>query len=112
MMPASHRIGGADGLPALTISSWAARRLALRKAPMVRVGQTWLLWVGSRLALLIATFLLVIGWFATLALGFAVQTAFIRAASLLCVVTAFTGIAAGALLNSMVAMRATNSARR
>ena len=86
-------------------AAWAARRFAPRKAQTVKFGQTWLVWGGTRVALLIATFVLLMGWLATLALGLALQTAFIRAATLLCVVTAYTGIAGGALMNSMVAIR-------
>jgi nitrate/nitrite transporter NarK len=62
-------------------------------------------------ALLVATVLLVICWLAALTFGLAAQTAFVQAAVLLLVVTALTGIAGGAFLNSALAIRHWRSKR-
>jgi hypothetical protein len=86
-------------------AAWTARRFTVGRLPKLQLGSAGLLWGGSRVALLIATVLLLIGWLAALALGIAVQTAFLRAAVLLLVVTAFTGIAGGAFFNSILAIR-------
>jgi len=85
--------------------AWAARRFTVGKLPRLQLNSAGVIWGGSRVALLIATVLLMIGWLAALAFGLAVQIAFVRAVLLLVVVTAFTGMAGGAFLNSMLAFR-------
>ena len=62
-------------------------------------------WGGSRVSLLIATIAEMVGCLIALALDLEIATAFVRAAVLLAVVMAFTGIIGGALLNSVLAVR-------
>ena len=86
--------------------AWAARRATIGDLPKESVN-SWaaFVWGGSRVALLLATVLVTVGWLITLALGLELATDFVRALVLLLVVTAFTGIAGGAFLNSVWAMR-------
>jgi hypothetical protein len=86
-------------------AAWAARRFTVGKLPNLQLNSAGLIWGGSRVALLIATVLLMTGWLAAFAFGLAVQTAFFQAAVMLLVVTAVTGIAGGAFLNSVLAFR-------
>jgi hypothetical protein len=87
------------------IAAWAARRLTVGRLPKPQLNSTGILWGGSRVALLIATVLLMLGWLTSLALGLAVQVAFARAVVLLFVVTALTGLAGGAVINSVLVAR-------
>lgn len=86
-------------------AAWAARRFIVGKLPKLELNYAGLIWGASRVALLIATVLLLLGWLTVLALGLAVETAFVRAAILLLIVTAITGIAGGAFLNSLLAIQ-------
>ena len=86
-------------------AAWGVRRFAIGKLPTLQLSFAEVVWGGSRVALLIATALLLIGWLATLAFGLGVQLAFVRAVVLLAAVSALTGIAGGAYLNSMLAIR-------
>jgi hypothetical protein len=82
-----------------------ARRFTVGKLQKLPLSPGAVIWGSSRLALLLATVLLMIGWLAALILGLAVETAFVQAVVLLLIVTAFTGMEGGAFLNSILAIR-------
>jgi hypothetical protein len=86
--------------------AWSARRLIVGKLPELRLNSlTALVWGGSRVAFVIATVTVLVGWLIALALGLEIATAFIRAVVLLVVAMAFTGIIGGAFLNLRLAVR-------
>ncbi len=86
--------------------AWSARRLIVGQLPKLRQNSSAaFIWGGSRVSLLIATVIVMIGWLVALALGLEIAMAFVRAIVLLVVATAFTGIIGRALLNSMLAVR-------
>jgi hypothetical protein len=86
-------------------TAWIARLLTVGKHPRPQLNWAIGLWVGSRLALLIAIAVLLIGWLVAVASGLTVQTYLLRAAVLLLVVSAFTSIAGGGVLNAIMAFR-------
>ncbi len=89
-----------------SLVAWGVRRLVIGKLPKMRLNsRAAFIWGGFRVALLIATVTLMVCWFAALALGLAAETAIVRAVVLLLVVTAFTGITAGASFNSMLVLK-------
>jgi len=99
------------GLVVLGVLVWAvaaltARRLIIGKFPSASVDSRALfLWGGSRFVLLLAVLLDLVIWFVSIALGLEMSNTFLRGLVLLLVVSAFLGIAGGALLNSVVTLR-------
>ncbi|HEX8214224.1 MAG TPA: hypothetical protein VF582_01995 [Allosphingosinicella sp.] len=88
-----------------SMAALAVRRFTVGRLPELQLNLPGVIWGGSRVALLIATVLLMVGWLAALAFGLTVQVAFLRAVVLLLVVTFFTGIAGKAIINSLLAIR-------
>lgn len=94
----------------ITILVWSvvalgARWLTVGKLPKSPQNSTTVIWGASRLSLLIAVVLLMIGTLIALAFNLAPQLALFRAFVFLLVVTGLTGIAGGAFYNSMLAVR-------
>jgi hypothetical protein len=87
------------------MAALAVRPFTVERLPKLRLSLPVVMWSGSQVILLIATVLLMIGCLAALAFGLAVQVAFLRAVALLAVVTFFTGIAGGAIINSRSVVR-------
>ena len=88
-----------------SMAAWAVRRLTVGRLPGLQLNLPGIIWGGSRLAFLVATLLLIVGWLTALAFGLTVKVAFIQAVALLFIVTFFTGIAGGAVINSMLAIQ-------
>lgn len=94
------------GLVVWNLLAWAARRVTVGKSPKMPLNSTaTFVWGGFRVALFIATVTLLVCWVTALLIGFVLEAAFIKAVVLLLLVTAFTGITAGAFLNSMLVVR-------
>jgi len=94
------------GLLAWNLIAWAARRVTIGKLPKMRLNSTaTFVWGGFRVALFVATVALLVCWVTALVIGLAVETMIVKAVLLLFLVTAFTGITAGAFLNSMLIVR-------
>jgi hypothetical protein len=94
------------GLLVWNLLAWAARRATVGKLPKMQLNSTaTFIWGGFRVALFVATVTLLVCWVTALVIGLAVETAFIKAVVLLLLVTAFTGITAGAFLNSTLVVR-------
>jgi hypothetical protein len=93
------------GLVVWFAAAWLARGLIVGRLPKLQMSATVLIWSGFRIALLIAVVLLLICWLGALALQLPLEVAFVRAAVLLMVVAAFTGMTGGAFLNSTFALR-------
>ena len=91
----------------LGIVSWSLLALALR---WVTLGKTvrpsiaskgTYFWGGSRLALILATLALGVAWLASLALARSSEAAILGAFIFIAVITAFTGLLGGAIVNSV-----------
>ena len=88
------------------VIAWVARRALYDQPPDLTLHSRGILvWVGSRISLLVATVLLLIPWIIALATGHDAMPTLLRAFILVLVVTALTGIIGGAVLNSALAIR-------
>jgi hypothetical protein len=97
---------GIAGLVVWNLLAWAVRRVTVGRSPKMPLNSTaTFVWGGFRVTLFIATVTLVACWMTALLMGLILETAFIKAAVLLVLVTAFTRITAGAFLNSMLVVR-------
>ena len=89
-----------------SLLAWSARWLIVGKLPELRLNSlSALILGGSRVAILIATVTVMVGWLIALALGLEIAPALFRAGVLLAVAMAFIGIIGGAFLNSVLAVR-------
>lgn len=83
-----------------------ARRYTVGKLPRLRMNSpAALVWGGFRVALLIASVLVLVGWLGALALGVELASAFIGGFVLLAFLTVVTGLAGGAFINSALVVR-------
>lgn len=93
------------GLLAWSLLALGLRWLLLGRLPKMPISFVpGLIWGGFRIALLVATVIVIVVWLAALVLGLAVATTFFKALVLILMFSAFTGIAGGAFINSILAM--------
>ena len=93
-------------LLAWSVLAWATHLLLFGRLPKLQLtSMPAFAWGGFRIALFVATVTAMVCWLASLALGLAVETVFIRAIVLLVIVTAFTGLIGAAFFNSLLVVR-------